>query len=83
MPSIIRFLGYDPQPPARSLSERIYRTRRALGLNQPGIAEVLGVPTPTLRAWEQGLYEPKAERRRLLEARMEELLAVPANVTEG
>jgi len=39
MPGIIRFLGYDPQPPAQTFPERIYRTRRTLGLTQPGIAE--------------------------------------------
>jgi hypothetical protein len=36
------------------------------------IANAVAVPTPTLRAWEQGLYEPAAERKRRLEAKMEE-----------
>jgi DNA-binding transcriptional regulator YiaG len=70
MPSIVRFLSYDPQPAPRTFAERVRRTRRTLGLNQPGIAKALGVPTPTLRAWEQGLYEPKDERRREIEVRL-------------
>ena len=76
MPSIIRFLGYDPQPCARTLAELIRRTRRALGLNQPQMAEALGVPTGTLNAWERGLYEPPVDRRRAVEAGMEALSAV-------
>jgi DNA-binding transcriptional regulator YiaG len=75
MPGIVRFLGYDPQPAARTFAESIRRTRRTLGLNQPGIAKALGVPTPTLRAWERGLYQPAQPRMELLEARMEALLA--------
>jgi DNA-binding XRE family transcriptional regulator len=48
MPSIICFLGYDPQPPAQTFGALIRRTRRTLGLNQPGVAKALGVPTPLL-----------------------------------
>ena len=70
MPSIISFLGYDPQPPAQTFGELIRRTRRTLGLNQTGVAKALGVPTQSLRMWERGLYKPKAERQRLLEARL-------------
>lgn len=79
MPSIIRFLGYDPQPPAQTFGDIIRRTRRSLGLNQPGIAKALGVPTASLRPWERGLCEPKPPRKRLLEAKLEALLAKGAN----
>ena len=80
MPSVIRFLGYDPQPPARTFADLIRRTRRTLGLNQPGIAKALGVPTPSLRPWERGLCEPTAERKRLLEKKLEALLVLcPTN----
>jgi DNA-binding transcriptional regulator YiaG len=75
MPAIIRFLGYDPQPPAQSFPGLIYRTRRTLGLTQPGIAAALKIPLPTLRAWEEGLYEPKTGRRRSIEAQLEGLIA--------
>jgi len=75
MPAIIRFLGYDPQPPAQSFPELVYRTRRSLGLTQPGIAAALKVPLPTIRAWEEGLYEPNTGRRRSVETKLKELLA--------
>jgi DNA-binding transcriptional regulator YiaG len=75
MPSIILFLGYDPQPPAQTFPELIHRTRRTLGLTQPGIANVLKVPLPTLRAWEQGLYEPNKERRRSVEKKLQRILS--------
>jgi len=78
MPNVIRFLGYDPQPPAKTFGELIGRTRRTLGLNQPGIAKALGVPTQSLRMWERGRYLPKGERQRLLEARIAALMAVHA-----
>jgi transcriptional regulator with XRE-family HTH domain len=48
VPSIICFLGYDPRPPAATFAELIGRTRRALGMSQPQLAEALGVPTPSL-----------------------------------
>ncbi len=75
MPNVIRFLGYDPQPPAKTFGKLIGRTRRALGLNQPSIARALGVPKQSLSVWERGLYEPKPNRKRLLEAKLEALLA--------
>ena len=80
MPSVIRFLGYDPQPPATTFGELIGRTRRTLGLNQTGIAKALGVPTQSLRMWERGCYMPKEERRRLLEARIVALMAAHADL---
>ena len=76
MPAIMRFLGYDPQPPAQTFPEMLYRSRRALGFTQPKAAEAFGVPLPTFRAWEEGHYEPKAGRKRLIETRVEALLAV-------
>jgi transcriptional regulator with XRE-family HTH domain len=75
MPSVIRFLGYDPQPPAHTFGESILRVRRALGMNQPQIAQALGVPCPSLGSWERGLCIPSARRRALVEAKLKELLA--------
>jgi len=34
MPAIVRFLGYDPLPPAAYLPERLVAARRELGLTQ-------------------------------------------------
>lgn len=75
MPAIIEFLGYDPQPPARTFRELFLRTRRSLGLNQPKLADALGVPASTLHAWERGLYEPGAVRKVAIEERIAGLLA--------
>lgn len=41
--------------PARLRAERV-----RLGLTQAGLAEALGVPTPTLRSYETGRSEPPA-----------------------
>ena len=48
IPAIIRFLGYDPVPPAVSLPERLAAVRRVLGLSQRKMAEQLGVGTRDL-----------------------------------
>lgn len=75
MPGIVRFLGYDPQPPAQTFPELIRRSRRTLGLTQPGIAKALKIPLPSLRAWEQGLYEPKKERMQSVETKLKNMLS--------
>jgi transcriptional regulator with XRE-family HTH domain len=62
MPAVIRFLGYDPQPEARSFAELLTRTRRTLGLNQQGLSAALNVPIGTLSAWAQGLRCPPTPR---------------------
>jgi transcriptional regulator with XRE-family HTH domain len=58
MPAIVRFLGYDPLPPASSLRERLAAARRELGLTQREMAERLGVAPCTLRDWENGRHQP-------------------------
>jgi DNA-binding transcriptional regulator YiaG len=63
MPAVIRFLGYDPQPEARSFAEFLNRTRRALGFNQHAFTAALGVPTGTLNAWTQDKHCPATPRQ--------------------
>jgi transcriptional regulator with XRE-family HTH domain len=58
MPAIIQFLGYDPQPHADSLPERLAATRRRLGLSQRKMARRLGVDPATLMGWEAGRHQP-------------------------
>ena len=58
MPAIIQFLGYDPQPPADPLSERLAATRKRLGLSQRKMAAKLGVDPCTVKGWEAGLHRP-------------------------
>ena len=58
MPAIIRFLGYNPLPPAKSMGGRLVRQRTSLGLSQKECAERLGVDSSTLAKWERGEREP-------------------------
>ncbi len=58
MPAIIRFLGYDPQPPADSLPGSLAIVRRNLGLSQRKMATRLGVDPSTLMGWEAGRHQP-------------------------
>ena len=58
MPAIIQFLGYNPQPPADSIPERLAAARRALGLSQRKLAGKLGVDPATLMGWEARQHQP-------------------------
>jgi len=66
MPAIVRFLGYDPLPPAASLPERLVAARRELGLTQRRMAEQLGVDPGTLRDWEAGRHHPTGRSLNLI-----------------
>ena len=57
-PRILKFLAYDPFPPAVSLAENLRAARRRLGSTQTGFAERLGIDPTTLRKWEQGRARP-------------------------
>jgi DNA-binding XRE family transcriptional regulator len=49
VPSIIRFLGYDPVPRSpQTLSEALRTYRRRNGLTQTGLAKILGVARDTI-----------------------------------
>ena len=59
MPAIIRFLGYNPQPPPPSgIGEQAVRCRTLLGLSQKVFAGQLGRDQGTLTKWERGEREP-------------------------
>lgn len=75
IPAVIRFLGYDPSPEPASFPDRLARARKALGLSQIQFADRLGVPAPTLRAWEARLYAPPAARQAQIEASIRALTA--------
>lgn len=78
MPAIIDFLGYDPQPLPTNFRELILRNRRALGLNQPHMASLLGVSSSTLHDWERGLYEPGRVRKASVENQISRLTGTTA-----
>ena len=58
IPTIIRFLGYDPLPPADGFPELLARARRTLGLSQRKMADTLGVDPATVEDWEAGRHRP-------------------------
>lgn len=58
MPAIVRFLGYNPLPPAESLAARLIQCRAVLGITQKRAAIQLGVDQGTLARWERGEREP-------------------------
>jgi transcriptional regulator with XRE-family HTH domain len=58
-PSIFAFLGYDPFPAPRSLSEQIATKRRRLGLSFREVAHLLGVDEGTVSRWESGEWQPR------------------------
>jgi transcriptional regulator with XRE-family HTH domain len=58
MPAVIRFLGYNPLPEAKTLAEQLIRHRTILGLSQNETAKKLGVDPSTLAKWERGERVP-------------------------
>jgi transcriptional regulator with XRE-family HTH domain len=58
MPAVIRFLGYNPLPEAKTMAEQLVRHRTTLGLSQQDSAKRLGVDPGTLAKWERGEREP-------------------------
>ena len=58
MPRIVRFLGYHPWTPPGSVADRLRTARRALGLTQRDLGQLLGVDTATVPSWEAGRHRP-------------------------
>jgi len=48
MPAVIRFLGYNPLPVAKTLAEQLVRHRTTLGMPQKDAARTMGVDQGTL-----------------------------------
>jgi transcriptional regulator with XRE-family HTH domain len=58
LPGVIKFLGYDPQPPAETLGQQIRRRRRAMGMSREECGRLLGVSRSALHHWENDLTVP-------------------------
>ncbi len=54
IPIILLFLGYDPFPSPRNLSEHMVSKRRVMGWSIAKAAEHLGVDEGTWASWERG-----------------------------
>jgi transcriptional regulator with XRE-family HTH domain len=64
---IIDFLGYDPLPQPKSLSERLKTYRLRMGLSQRKLAAKLGIDPGTLGGWESGKHLPTKTHQQLIE----------------
>jgi transcriptional regulator with XRE-family HTH domain len=62
IPTIIRFLGYDPLASGASFPERLAAARRSRGMTQKRLADELGVDPTTIRDWEKGGHEPSRKK---------------------
>ena len=58
MPAIIRFLGYNPLPPATTWAEQLVSARTAMGITQKESARRIGVDQSTLAKWELEERDP-------------------------
>ena len=58
-PAIIRFLGYNPLPPAGDgFPSQLKAARKQRGLSWKRLAKELGVWETTVRDWENGTHRP-------------------------
>ena len=51
-PAVLRFLGYDPRPPCKTVGERLHHHREGLGLSLDEAAKVICVGPSTVARWE-------------------------------
>jgi transcriptional regulator with XRE-family HTH domain len=67
IPSIVRFLGYDPFPTPKTLPERMRAKRRQMGWSVYEAAHQLGVDAGTWGDWESRGKVPWPRLRALLD----------------
>ena len=71
LPAILKFLGFDPYPEPKGLSDRLRAKRRVLGWSIKEAAGHLGVDEATWSAWERGVSVPKGRHMAVLDALIE------------
>jgi len=80
-------------PDAATFGARVAAPREAAGMTQDQLAKRMGIKLKTLRAWEQDLSEPRANRRSMMAGMLNvsimwllngegEGLDAPADITE-
>jgi transcriptional regulator with XRE-family HTH domain len=79
LPAIIRFLGYNPLPEPRTISERLVAKRLERGWPRKLGARHLGIDVSTLRDWEQGKVILFRKHRRLVA----KVLGIPESELDG
>ena len=73
IPAIIRYLGYNPLPAAKTLAGRLTRYRVSLGITQKELAKQLGIDPCTLARWERGDRTPTGLYRKLVDDLLNEI----------
>jgi transcriptional regulator with XRE-family HTH domain len=58
--SIVRFLGYDPEPGDLTVAGRLRAVRRRLGLSQAEFAAKVGLDEGSVCRWESGSRQPSS-----------------------
>jgi DNA-binding XRE family transcriptional regulator len=66
LPSIIRFLGYNPLPEPRTIADRLVAKRLEHGWSRKVASRHLGIDESTLRNWEHGKIILFLKHRRLV-----------------
>jgi len=67
IPTLIKFLGYDPEPPKpTTIADHLAARRRELGWSQRTAAKCLGVDPCTWSSWENGGTIMALKHRRLV-----------------
>ena len=66
LPTIIRFLGYNPLPQPRTIAERLVAKRLERGWTRKAASRQLGIDISTLGDWEQGKIILFRKHRRLV-----------------
>ncbi len=81
MPGILAWLGYDPFPQPKTLSERMLGVRRVMGWTIAQAASRLGVASAAWGAWERSGRVPWERYQQLLERFLSPILrARPGSV---
>ena len=79
VPAILRFLGYNPLPPAQTFVERLSSARKVLGLSQRELALRVGVDPGTWQSWEAGEHKPTGRSVEKVEQFLETFGALAAS----
>lgn len=66
IPKIIEFIGYCPYDPAADPIDRVEAIRRAFGLTQEKLAQILEVDESSLASWVRREHQPIDRSRKVV-----------------
>jgi transcriptional regulator with XRE-family HTH domain len=73
IPRILKFLGYNPFPPAQTLPKKLVQSRKVLGITQKAQARIFHVSQSTLAKWEREKAEPSKRSRKVIKSFLHDL----------